>query len=716
MVKRTRTAAQDLAEGKEQEGKLAADFTVGIEKSPKKVDLRREEKDVMASLGLLTEVTADKDEITEEERRIEEIFVKLDKGEVSINDLSRGEKTQLYLTLRALTDRQIDNDTKKEYFRRIGRKHRSPEAQEKAVYHEKIRILRTVSRIERDLTGREATFRLPDWLGVKGDLEITPLQDLAYGFKYDMSTRRPTPRDLLKVEHKIRDYQAEGLSREAAYRRAAADFASQEIEAVLNERSEEIDQTKITAAEQSFPHKKWGKLAERLPDLVQKGVLERRKIAAWGNAEDLRKFLGVEERDLSDKEIIRMLTENNPNLNFITEDGRVAPNTPRVLLNRIRNRDWDGVERYLNRRNVPQRHKTYANQLVRGLVREHSVDTVMDALIDIIDRKLPEGGVEAAPKLEAGKELVENSNSGNLAVLISEGMADSELRQQGFKKEQIDKVKEKYFYQDETGQYKLKEAVEDDEFEDKEKEQLAEFAVSHPQEAGPVYDRIALEQAGEDFDNRIEADDAFKQEVLDAVNNVCRPFYRNFREFNNLEQVEQHSQEQVRQVLENVRNSKIRELAQEKLNDPGWQEDDQLRQEVGKALVEENPQLAKEFNSSFKYIKAAEVVELGPENIAILKQNGSLAGESLTKAEEAVQAAGQELPDILDETGPRAEFKEDEEVIDQLLEQQDRRRSLLSIAWMVFLGILSMENTLMHLYQQGETEAAADLETLIQAG
>lgn len=716
MVKRTQATAQALTETKEGEGLFTSDFMVGAPREKKEVKLGAEQPEVMKALELRKRVTSEKppEELSELDRYAEEIFVELDSGK-SIDELSRGHKSQLYLVLRELVE--IKNPTTKGYFEEIKRAHKTNRAKDSAEHYEKLRIQRTIDRIEMALTGRKISIRLPHWLGA-GDISFEPKETIKYRLAYDLFGKRPKPRELLTAAHKTQEYLDKGLTKEQAFRKAAADIAGAEIAQVLGRRAEEIEPERIETAEQSSnpADKKWARVAEKLPELIQQGVLKRKEIAGWDNGDDLRKFLGVSERELSNIEIIISLVRNNPDIRFINRAGGLAY-APVVLRNRIANRDWEGVERYLNDQRLSprrrsQRQKRAVNRLIRGLTRDYSVDTVLDTCVDIVDSKLPAAEIEKVPKPDLAPETIQKVGEGELAVLIADGLEEQELMNKGFTREQIDNIKGKFFYKDAAGQSQLREGVAArNEYDDKRNEALRDLVAKYPDKVDPLYQRIAEDKARKDHEDKIRGEPRHVQRLLGMVNNNVQARYGRNPNYRDLRTARAGA---YSEFVKEAENQLIDELKEENLRNDVWKESDEVKARVGEELIKTNPEIAEEFNSSFQYMLAKDLAGIGPENVAILKGRGILAGTSLTNVENALRAAGLRLPDVIDATRPTPEFKEEKEIVTEMLRLPNRRKALLSLAIMIFLGITSFEGTLTNLYQEGESETADELESLVR--
>lgn len=601
---------------------------------------------------------------TETDQAAAEIAVLLQEGE-NLNDFTPQQIGQIYFILR-------ETQTSKEYFDWVVEGIRHPKERDRLIKKEKEFLRRTITDFERRLVGRD--------YGGGEDAVRRVFYRAWYG------RERPAARELLVLENLIKKHNGN-------IEKAAADFAGKEIVRVLEQKGEEIASERIKVAKESIDptEKKFGRAAERIPQLVEEGMKKRREIAGWTTAEELRRFIGrdITEADLSDQEIILLIIENNPD-----------------LLSRTRYRSLEGLKKGLVGKD-DQELKRIANRIIKGLVNEHSFNTIVDTAVYIIDQKLPEAEiVEAAPvvkpelTVEAGKQVGE----GEIALMIAEGLSNQEMKAKGVDPEAIKNVRRKYFYKDAAGQYKLKKVEDQAAVDQEKKDRLTEIQQRHQAEMEDQIDELTETTAIEDWKKlqRGQLVESYEEEVW--------RIYTNY--FKGLKGIPQYNNENtgVPRILadddlrEKIQQFWIDEKTREYRSDPSWRRKGETKERAWQSLITKKPEIGEEYDYMVTKITAQELSQLGPETIAVLKGRGELSQSSYRQVEPILRTA---MPDIIDQNG---NLKSKEEIAKELA-----KKRIKAIFWalLVTLGIIDLEGAIASLYGEGKTTEADEVTKLL---
>lgn len=625
-----------------------------------------------------------------------EIWKKLQENDGDLSVLSVGEIGQVYFIFRDIDKQGVRG----EYFQDAVRNIRDVKEKRKIWNREKTQTKIILTNLEERLVGR------PYWKEVLG-------------------WKTPEARNLLVLEDLIKKHGGN-------IEKAAASFATDQIEAVLGERVEEVKERmgadKIEAAKKSSrpEHRRIAQAIEGSSDLAAKGVKKRKEIAKWTEAEEFRKFVNPQltKTELSDAEIVLSSLDNNPDL---LEAMSKAPGIRRLVssmgVSRIADLPKTDLKEWLAQQTDATKIEQLADGVVTLLVRKHSFNSVVDTAYSTLERlgeRLPAEEVRIKPRVELSTEAGRNAREGDIVLAIARGIPEQEMRNKGFDSQAIERIRKKYFYKDAAGQYQLKK-MEDDGAVDTEKEtkKKALYQTKYKKEVDSEITKYAQELVGRelvDFEAGTQPagiTDSFEDSMKQAAVAL------NLRESQVIRGGNPDTPWTPASIGEIQSSGKLADVQREWIRQrvasqysSAWRSRDITIVEGFDRFIAkpENDKAAKDYHESVEMIKVGDMAGVGAETFAVLEVDNKLVGSKIDEVKTAV--GDTDVEKLIDRTDPAAIKLQKGEDLAAALAQRPGV-PFTSWAMMIRLGFMNVDQAVEALLSTDRGQEEEDLKKML---
>jgi hypothetical protein len=622
----------------------------------------------------------------------------------SLNELPASQVAQVYFILR---DIQAGGKSG-EFYQEATKDIKDPGVRQSMRVKEFYKTEDLIGDFERRLVGRE--------YGKRTDAFKAWFHRNSWLYRYHGGERQSPAREILVLNDLI-------AKNKGNVEKAAAVYASDQMEAVLQERGEgvlgEVGKDKVDAAKQSGKpgQQHIAGAIEGAAGLTGKVLKERRNIRNWDKAEQYRKFIGgqLTEADLTDYDIALAIGEANPDL--WKKGFKLAAGTSKKC------KTFEEFEGWLKTLATDADRKDAADSLVKALVEKHSIDSIGDTAFDILVKlgdQLPEVGAKPATKVELAPHAGDNAQDGDIMLALSKGLTDRELVAKGFDAAKIKNVRRKYFYKDTaTGTYKLREVVADNNADLVKEEKARKRAIRADARYSAAVDaqinNVIQKRANNDF-TLLEgaalpnpAGGMFDLETeLKGITALMRyspkRLPKGFRwPPNNLSEIRSFG------VYDELKNEWV-EKRKGTYNNPSWRGSVDAIFPAVDLLIASDEGVNDFYNEGITKVRVTEAAALGTQAAAILKAEGKDGGNLLDAALGAAKAG--ERDSLIENPGtPGQKLKGSEQLASSLAKLDGV--SLGFWALLISLGLIQPVNAFESLIGQGKNQEEVDLRAML---
>lgn len=619
---------------------------------------------------------------TEMDQTAAQLWAALKEGK-SLNDLSPAEVAQAYFILREIDQKGQSGD----FFQDAAKDIKDPKEKQRVKDVESEELKKTIEDFERKLVGR-------NYPGYQEQLRN-------FGhWAWQLGSKRPGAREILILDELIKD---NGGNVE----KAAAIFASEQIEAVLRERGEGVKEAvgidKVDAAKNSTDqsHRRIAGAIERSTDLTEKALKKRKEVNRWTTADEYRKFIGSQltETDLTDAEIILVIANSNPDTGVKISGRTIKGNA--------------SLDKWL--KSPPPKTtaqiKTAADQMVVALRTRHSLNSVTDTAFDILGQlgdKLPETAAVPTKKIELTAEVGRTAKDADFVLALASGMSEADLDKKGFDKTKREAIRRKYFNRDAAGNYVLKQVDSDGNVDADQQAQKAAVRGRHNTDVEKEIDKLAGENAKVDLTSLQRGTlGGLNQEPemvrIATAMGLTIKIGRVTRTPNSLAEINTIGK------MSAVQSEWVKDRVRSTYSGGVWRGAAATVDEATTRYINTNDAVGAEYHYAVTKIKAKDIADLGPETAAVLKTKNKLQDPgNLVNAALPTPA---DMTNLIDGYGtPTAKLK-DSPTLAQAMVQ--RKVPLSMLALLISFGSMTSQSVFAELTAAGRDKDEGDLRRML---